>query len=255
MENLNNFEVNNMSYVALLTSSKGAQKKFYQDGYFYKLDKHGREGLVERLSSIVLSESNIENYVTYEQCLINGKNGCRSFNFLKENEGFVSIQRLYDFHVGCDIGNQLYQMQEAKDRIAFTLDFIKEITNLDAKDYLGKMLSFDALILNTDRHFHNIGFIINSKTDQFSYSPIFDNGNALLSDYGEFPHFYSLDENILKVSGKPFLSNLEMQAYLFDFPLKLNYKNIEQKLQHEPPCREIEVLRFQMEKYRNIFES
>lgn len=56
------------------------------------------------------------------------------------------------------------------------------------KDYVGAlndMLVFDAVICNTDRHFGNFGFIVDSKTNRFVRpAPLFDHGNALFNFAG-----------------------------------------------------------------------
>ena len=72
-------------------SSKGTQPKYYEDGYWYKVNNVGYEGLAERLASMLHSHSNIKNFVEYEQCMINGRPGCRSKNFVQENESFISF--------------------------------------------------------------------------------------------------------------------------------------------------------------------
>ena len=47
---------------------------------------------------------------------------------------------------------------------------------------LNDMIVFDALILNTDRHFGNFGFMVDSKTNRITgTAPLFDHGNSLLS--------------------------------------------------------------------------
>ena len=44
------------------------------------------------------------------------------------------------------------------------------------------MIVFDAVIFNTDRHYGNFGFLIDSKTNQIlAPAPLFDHGNALLN--------------------------------------------------------------------------
>ncbi len=49
-------------------------------------------------------------------------------------------------------------------------------------DDFSNMILFDALVMNTDRHFGNFGLIRHNKTGKFiSMAPIFDNGNTLLS--------------------------------------------------------------------------
>jgi len=47
---------------------------------------------------------------------------------------------------------------------------------------LEDMIIFDAVILNTDRHYGNFGFLVDSKTNQIvSPAPLFDHGNSLLN--------------------------------------------------------------------------
>ncbi len=61
-------------------------------------------------------------------------------------------------------------------------------------DSLNDMLVFDALICNTDRHFGNFGFIVDSRTNQIiSAAPLFDHGNALFNFAGK-DDFESLDK-------------------------------------------------------------
>lgn len=47
---------------------------------------------------------------------------------------------------------------------------------------LNDMIVFDALILNTDRHFGNFGFLVDSRTNKIKApAPLFDHGNSLLN--------------------------------------------------------------------------
>ena len=72
-------------------TSDGTQDKYYKDGLWFKLDRYGGEGLAETVASLILKESGLAPnlFVEYKLCLINGKNGCYSKNFLKENESFI----------------------------------------------------------------------------------------------------------------------------------------------------------------------
>lgn len=81
-------------------SSEGTQTKFFMDGKWFKQDLNGYEGEVECLVSCLLDCSNIDNYVQYEECMINGKRGCVSDNFLKENEMFITFERLHQMYTG-----------------------------------------------------------------------------------------------------------------------------------------------------------
>lgn len=50
---------------------------------------------------------------------------------------------------------------------------------------LNDMLLLDAIIINTDRHFGNFGFIIDNKTNKIAApAPLFDHGNSLLNFAG-----------------------------------------------------------------------
>lgn len=52
-------------------------------------------------------------------------------------------------------------------------------------DALNDMLILDAIIMNTDRHFGNFGFIVDNKTNKIvAPAPLFDHGNALLNFAG-----------------------------------------------------------------------
>lgn len=52
-------------------------------------------------------------------------------------------------------------------------------------DALNDMLVLDAMIMNTDRHFGNFGFIVDNKTNKIvAPAPLFDHGNALLNFAG-----------------------------------------------------------------------
>lgn len=53
-------------------------------------------------------------------------------------------------------------------------------------DALNDMLVFDAIICNTDRHFGNFGFIVDSQTNRIMRpAPLFDHGNSLFNFAGK----------------------------------------------------------------------
>lgn len=56
---------------------------------------------------------------------------------------------------------------------------------LNYMEAFNDMLVFDAIIMNTDRHFGNFGFMIDSKTNKIAApAPLFDHGNSLLNFAG-----------------------------------------------------------------------
>lgn len=70
------------------------------------------------------------------------------------------------------------------------LEFVSNLGE-DFKDDFLDVLVFDAIILNTDRHYGNFGFLIDKKTNKIiKMAPIFDNGASLLC--------YGMDTDELK---------------------------------------------------------
>ena len=108
-------------------TSDGTQDKYYKDGLWFKLDRYGGEGLAETVASQILKESGLAPnlFVEYKPCLINGKNGCYSKNFLKENESFITLYRLYKNVTGRDLATVTSKM-DYDDAIEYTVNFIKE---------------------------------------------------------------------------------------------------------------------------------
>lgn len=83
-------------------------------------------------------------------------------NFLGSDEVFYSIYKLEGVNITYDLLISKYS---------------------DFKDDINKMIIFDFIINNTDRHLNNFGFILDANTlDIKRFSVIFDNGNSLLSD-------------------------------------------------------------------------
>ena len=237
--------------VMVAGSSVGTQRKYYDKGYWYKQNHLGYEGCAEYLASKVLECSNVTDFVAYEECMVNGRAGCRSKNFLGQDETFISFQRLFDMYHGAELNDQIRMIPEVNDRISFTVDFVKEVTGVDCRNYLSQILSLDMLLLNTDRHFHNLGLIANRKEQSYRPAPIFDNGNSLLSDFERFDR-ESLEENIDQAIGQPFSANLEMQAAAAGIGLKLDYKKLQKILNDEPDKRAICVLKYQLNRYINV---
>lgn len=233
-------------------SSLGVENKYYKDDYWYKQDISGYEGLAEEVCGMILSHSNVKDYVEYEACMINGKSGCRSRNFLKEGESVITFKRLYEIACGGDLTNYVYTIQDVEKRIRFVIDFVKEYTDVDCTKYLQNILSFDMLTLNTDRHFHNLA-LIRTKAG-YRECPIFDNGAAFLSNYGMFPPYEELEELISQAAAKPFSGSFEQQAVILGTKIRLDQEAIleeAKKVNHE---RLRSVLEYQMNRYKTFFK-
>lgn len=232
-------------------SSKGTQPKYYEKGYWYKVNNLGYEGYSEYLVSKVLECSNVDSYVKYEQCTINGRAGCRSKSFIRENESFLSFQRLYDLLTGESLQERIRLISEVADRIGFVRKFVLENTGWDSSMYLSQILALDMLTLNTDRHFNNLGLIVDASTGVYKAVPIFDNGNSLLSDWDRFDE-ETVEENLEKVYGQPFSASLEMQAREAGIGLMIDYEKLQTVLEKEPVSRGVKVLKYQLKRYHNV---
>ena len=88
------------------------------------------------------------------------------------------------------------------DAIEYTVNFIKEHTKLDIREYLANTFYLDMLILNEDRHFNNLGLIFDDK--KFHIGPIFDNGKSFLIGNKKAKDCKKLDEKISHAYAKAF---------------------------------------------------
>lgn len=95
--------------------------------------------------------------------------------FTNEQEGFVPMWKLFNKHA------------TPRDLLAF-------FTSIGDEDSFRRMLVFDALTLNTDRHMGNYGVLVDNDTQEIlSMAPVFDNNQALLP-YAEEKDFQKMDE-------------------------------------------------------------
>jgi len=229
------------------SSSKGYQVKYYKDGYWYKINDSGYQGLTENIVSVILKHSNVSNFVEYEECLINGKKGCRSKNFLKENEEFITFHRLYKAYYGRELSNEIMKIPDIKDRIEYVLNEMYLLTKVNLEDYLKKILTLDMLIVNTDRHFNNLGLIKNE--NGYMEAPIYDNGAGLLSNYSEFPFEEEIEEAISHASAKPFSGSFHSQVQALGIGLNIDYHGLLKELSEFPDSRAVRVLKYQLKFY------
>lgn len=173
-----------------LTSSKGNQEKWCDNGIWYKLDQFGYEALAESVISEILKKSNIENetpfrFVRYKTVKVYVHNtyriACTSKNFLKPNEAIITLNKLISNNLEISLTEKLSRFTSDKKCIQYLVDATKEITGLaDFDKYLTLLFEIDSLIMNDDRHLNNIAVL--EKDGKFDYCPIFDNGAGLLSN-------------------------------------------------------------------------
>lgn len=170
----------------------GNSPKFLYDDFWYKVDTGcGYHGVAETTASLLLARTNLEkdysfSYVRYSfgEILYEGKMAfaCKSKNFLKDNETVVTLFELLRVYNNNLFSFLKYPSIPLKERLVFLVQCVEEITGLDRFDeYLGLMLEFDYLVLNSDRHLNNIAFI-RREDGTFNYCPLFDHGMSLFAD-------------------------------------------------------------------------
>lgn len=200
-------------------TSKGNQLKWKLDDQWYKADHMGYEGLSEVLVSRLLQRAELNYpFVEYHPVEIAYKGqkllGCRSKNFLKEDQKLIPLEKLYRQNTGKSLALSLVEFPEVPGRIQYTVEQVEKYTGLhDFGEYLTAMLELDAFFLNEDRHTNNIAVLYDTEKDCYELSPIFDQGLSLLSDTSyDFSLERPLEECMKRVEAKPFHSSFEQQV-------------------------------------------
>ena len=203
---------------ATATSSKGNQTKWCKDGMWVKADFMGYEGIAECLSSVIAHNTNIGDFapiVDYFACDGTAEEqvytGCYSKNFLNAGESCVTTQRLMTFKYGKTLVRHLEKMS-TKDRVKTVVDFMLDETAIsNFGEWLTCLMEFDALILNEDRHLHNVA-VIRKSDGTYRLMPLFDNGAAFCSDTTkDYPLSMPIQACVRKVKAKPFNTNFNTQ--------------------------------------------
>lgn len=164
-------------------TTRASQPKWVYAGWFIKKDRWGYESMAEMLCSI------LAKYVKDIQAL--------DYILLPPIEGKgVCASPLYTDRLSCEFvsfwtiisqSNRYEELPPAtmnggKDLLEKVIQIISEETGMDMNGYIRKMLMWDALILNTDRHYNNMA-VRRSNTGAYTTMPFFDHGLALLSGY------------------------------------------------------------------------
>lgn len=254
-------------------SSKGNQLKWFCDGVWYKADYTGYEGLAEYIISRLLKFSTLEEdaFVLYELEEIKYKNrvynGVRSADFISGDWQIITIERLYQTHMGTSLTQVLWNISDARERLLFLVEEVERITGLkEFGKYLNQLFTIDAIFLNEDRHLHNIAVLMNPK-GQFMYCPIFDNGAGLLADTTmDYPlggDVYELiDDAEAKTISRDFNEQLDLSEELygenihFDFT-KSDIRDLLKQAEQYPKevLRRVATILFeQMRKYQYLFK-
>lgn len=124
----------------------------------------GREPESEVLASQVLSTLGY-SHVCYKLVNYNSHNICKCPLVTNENECLV--------HASCYLDININQVDKIR-------DFCKSV-NQECLDDFNRLIIFDYLTVNSDRHMNNIAFIIDAYTYKIKrLAPIYDNGVGML---------------------------------------------------------------------------
>ena len=224
-------------------TSEGTQLKYYMNGFWYKIDTCG-EGKAEYLVSRLLTFTDLptDTYVLYENGWINHQAGCRSRNFLKPGQELMTLERLHQYLTGQKLSAKRSAFDKMESFIEYTLNFFTTQLGLDLYLYFKRIFSIDYITLNEDRHFNNLAAISDINIGKFIPAPIFDNGRSLLCGCQGYRDTLSLEENIKRVTARPFSGSHKKQFNYFGIGFKLDQNKAIEWLQEEEPCLPRDVL-------------
>ena len=187
-----------LKYITNSGSSDGFQKKWFCGDSYIKADYCGYQGLAEKLVYWLLTYTDIpkDQYVKYNVCEIweDGNkvgNGCVSEDFKRGRKEYSFVKLLRQ--TATPLSDSYEEVREA----------VMSITGIDPKDYIDLNLYIDAITFNGDRHFRNMSALL-ADDGTWSYSPIFDNGDACLSNTAMYPMNESVESCLKRVYAKPF---------------------------------------------------
>lgn len=211
-------ELNDCTKVIINSSSKGNQKKFYNNGVWIKLDNENcYEGLAEEFVSKFCECIYDFPYVQYEcdKFLYRDDiyNGCYSRNmYNRQDIAFISLRSLFK---QWDKPQNLFFINESTEiNIQNVVSLIYNKTGLDLLDYFRRLLFLDCLIINEDRHIMNLGICYCNSDSKFYLAPCFDNGSSLFCTNWTYRKRKTLEENIdfAKSVARPFSKFYDKQA-------------------------------------------
>lgn len=194
-----------------ILTSKGNQQKFYKDGCWVKIDsKNCYEGLAEEFVSRFEGTILDFDFVDYESGIFDDCCGCSSNNMYDTDVEFYSLKHIFKaYKIPLNI---FIKEQDVAKNIKNVIDAIETAIGVDISEYLFRLLFLDALIINEDRHYMNLG--ICCKDNQYFQAPCFDNGSSLFCTNWTYRKTKSLEENIASAMSvaRPFSKFFDKQV-------------------------------------------
>jgi hypothetical protein len=123
----------------------------------------------EVIATYILNCLNI-NHVSYELFFQNDLPFSLCENFVTLDTELIPAWEVY----------RSFEKERSKNKLEHFLKCCEKLNIPVTREELEKMIVFDYIIANEDRHFGNFGFIRDSNTLEFKgFAPIFDNGTSL----------------------------------------------------------------------------
>ena len=245
-----NVNLSDKNIIQDMHSSDGTQTKYYSNGYWYKINSEGGEDEAEYLASGILTFStlNKNDYVIYERGIVNHSNACRSKNFLKSDEVFITFNHIHKSVARVPMYEKMFDYKTLSKKIEYVINFMHDVTGLDVTSYLKKTFSIDRIILNEDRHFNNLGVIMH-KNGSYRTAPIFDNGRSMFIGNFSIKDNLPISENIKRVSCKPFGFGHKKLVEYFGKGFELDKDKAIKWIEKEASDRFKDLLIYQIEHY------
>ena len=214
------------------TGSRGNQTKWYKDGFWYKADFLGYEGLSEHICSLLLGSSNIQNFVTYTPIKINEIDSNNSFvGCMSADFGTFVTGEIILLHLPEEYNVFLNPNGSLEKDLSVLCEGIMEVFQVDILKELTMMLQFDLIVGNEDRILRNFG--LKQVEDQYSFAPMFDHGLSLLANTATVDRYEDIEDiiyhpfNYERARGDG-LSTLKLA------PLVIDHKRFESDIKNIP---------------------
>lgn len=202
-------DVEELEELALMSSSKGNQRKWFDSKnkcyikeQFYYQGVYWADWKVEAMSSIVSRDIDVGVQILKQTpvLLSTGNYGVISHNFCEQGESFLSFKRILDKN-SLEYNQNIFPM----DNFESVIDIVKSECNLDITNYLIVMCVLDYVLLNEDRHLNNFGVV--SGVTGFRQAVLFDFGLGLFEHDRRY-NGRNYESAYQRTVGKPFHSDM-----------------------------------------------
>lgn len=214
-------------------SSDGCSPKYTNGDLWLKVDTKGYEALAEVLASRVIKALGF-NCVKYNPCFLvmNGlaHSACASESFQQQGSQETTLGHELCRLAGLNNLNSLMlhleRMQSVDERINFVISTMEPfIDGKTLRSYIAGLLWLDSIMVNGDRHLHNI--LLFRKQETLLLAPYFDFGDSFLSDVTfKYPMQMTAEYGRYKVKSKPFSSTFKKQVQALQEYLPTSYPNL-----------------------------